>query len=299
MHQASVGFHCPECLAAEHTRVVSARGLTAGQPVVTLTLMAINIVVWIGGQIIWRPKSLFTTAPEAIANGGLFANLPSKVAYVGNQIVGYTDYVGVAQGEWYRLLSAGFIHAGIIHLAMNMWVLYLLGRIFEQQLGGIRLGLIYFASLFAGSLGALVASPDSVTVGASGAIFGLMGALLSIAKARGMALRDSGLVGIVALNLVITFTLSSYISVGGHIGGLIGGAIAGLVIVDLPERMRHSDRRTRSVVTWVAGVGLCIVFILASIVVANGVDAKGRGVARSPRDVPTTPVASAPHRSLH
>lgn len=282
MHQASVGFHCPECLAAEHTRVISARGLTAGQPIVTVALMAINVVVWVGGQLLYRTNDLLTTSPEVIAKGGLYANLPSKVAYVGDRIVGYTDYVGVAQGDWYRLLSSGFIHAGIIHLAMNMWVLYILGRIFEEQLGRVRMGLIYFASLFAGSLGALIASPDSVTVGASGAIFGLMGALLSIAKARGVALRHTGLVGIVVLNLVITFSLSSYISVGGHVGGLIGGAIAGLVIVDLPERMHRADRRTRSLVAWAGGIGLCVVFIAAAIFVANGAGERGHGVARAP-----------------
>jgi len=283
MHQASVGFHCPECVAKEHTRVVSARGLATGQPVATLVLMAINIIVWIGGQIVWKTNDLLTTSPEAISKGGLFAGLPSMLSLDSTgRVVGYSDYVGVAHGEWYRLLTAGFIHAGIIHLAMNMWVLYILGRIFEEQLGRTRMVLIYFASLFAGSLGALVASPDSITVGASGAIFGLMGALLSIAKARGVALRHTGLLGIVVLNLVITFGLSSYISVGAHVGGLIGGAIAGLVIVDLPERMHRADRRTRSIVMWAGGVGLCIVFIAASIFVANAAGDKGSGVARGP-----------------
>ncbi len=269
MHQASVGFHCPECVAREHTRVVRGRGLGPGQPVLTLVLMGLNIAVWLVGQIIWRTEDLLTTAPEAISKGGLYANLPSKVAYVGGRVVGYADYVGVAHGEWYRLLTSGFIHAGIIHLAVNMWVLYILGRIFEEQLGRLRLGLVYFASLFAGSLGALIASPDSITVGASGAIFGLMGGLLAIAKARGVALRNTGLVGLVVINLVITFTLSSYISVGGHVGGLVGGAIAGFVIVDLPDRMPRADRRTRTLIAWAGGIGLSLLFIAASIVAAD------------------------------
>lgn len=300
MHQASVGFHCPECLAKEQTRVVSARGLTAGRPIVTLVLMAINVVVWVGGQLVYKTNDLLTTSPEVIANGGLFANLPNKVVTVGDRVVGYTDYVGVAEGDWYRLLSSGFIHAGIIHLAMNMWVLYILGRIFEEQLGRVRMGLIYFASLFAGSLGALIASPDSVTVGASGAIFGLMGALLSIAKARGVALRHTGLVGIVVLNLVITFGLSNYISVGGHVGGLIGGAIAGLVIVDVPERMRGADRRTRSLVAWAGGIALCVIFIAASVFVANNAGERGgRGVASAPQvSLTHPPTASATQRSV-
>ena len=292
MNQASVGFHCPECLAKEHTRVVKGRGLRSGQPILTIVLMASNVVVWVLGQIIWRTNDVMTTAPEAIEKGGLFADLPTRVSSIGNQIVGYSHYAGVAHGEWYRLLSSGFVHAGIIHLAVNMWMLYLLGRIIEQQLGRTRLGLIYFASLFAGSFGALVASPDSITVGASGAIFGLMGAMLAVARARGVALRDTGLIGIVVINLVITFTLSNYISVGGHVGGLIGGVIAGLLIVDLPERMRGSNRRTRQAATWAAGIGLCVIFIAASILVANAAR-DSRGNTASAR-TPAATVVGAP-----
>lgn len=266
MNQASVGFHCPECLAKEHTRVVRGPRVASGQPVLTIALMAVNVVVWVVGQIVWKTNDVMTTAPDVIWGGGLFTDLHKYVNGLG---MGVGPIDGVAEGQWYRLLTSGFIHAGIIHLAVNMWVLYLLGRIFETQLGRARLGLIYFASLFAGSLGALVASPNAITVGASGAIFGLMGALLSIARARGVALRDTGLLGVVMINVVITFTLSNYISVGGHIGGLIGGALAGVLIVDLPERMRSKDRRTRTAVAWAAGVAMCVVFVVASILVAN------------------------------
>ncbi len=264
MHQASVGFHCPECVAQEHTRVVHARGLRPDQPVLTITLMAINVAVWIIGQLVWKPTSFFTTSDGAIRVGALYA---SGIQVEHGRVVG--GLLGVGHGEWYRLLSAGFVHANIIHLAVNMWALYVLGRVTETLLGRTRTGLIYFVSLFAGSLGALVASPDSVTVGASGAIFGLMGGLLAVAKARGVALRDTGLLGVLVINLLLTFGLSSYISVGAHVGGLIGGAIAGLVVVDLPNRLRRADRRTRAVVTWAGGIGLCVVFFVAGIIAGD------------------------------
>lgn len=276
MHQASVGFHCPECLAAESTRVVHAGALRGTQPILTLVLMGLNIAVWVVGQLVFRTDDLLSTAPEALSKGGLFADLPTRVAYVGDRVVGYSNYVGVAHGEWYRLLTAGFIHVSILHLAVNMWALYVLGRILEQQLGRVKTGLIYFVSLFAGSLGSLIVSPNVLTVGASGAIFGLMGAMLSIAKARGVALRNTGLIGVLVLNLVLTFGISG-ISIGAHLGGLVGGAIAGLAVVDLPERMHRADRRTRTVVTWATGLGLCVVFIAVGILVA-GANAGGGGL---------------------
>lgn len=296
MNQASVGFHCPECLAKEHTRVVRGPRPAGGRPVLTIVLMGVNIAVWVIGQIIWKTNDVMTTAGEVIEKGGLFADLPTRIRYIGGTAVGYADWAGVAHGQWYRLVTSGFIHAGVIHLAFNMWMLYLLGRIMEQQLGRARLGLIYFASLFAGSLGALIASPDHVTVGASGAIFGLMGAMLAIARARGVALRETGLLGVVVINLVITFTMSQYISVGGHIGGLIGGAIAGFVIVDLPERMRDVPRRSREILTWAIGIGLCVIFAAAAILVADRARDSGGNVA-SPAAVvvhDAGTVASAP-----
>ncbi len=269
MHQASVGFHCPECVAKEHTRVVHARGLGHFRPVVTMVLIGINTFVWIAGQIIWKPSNLFDTSNGAIRAGALFAD-GVKVTNSGLELL------GVGNGQWYRLLSGGFVHANILHIGINMWALWILGKITEQLLGRTRMALIYFVSLFAGSLGALVASPQSVTVGASGAIFGLMGGLLVVAKARGVALRDTGLLGVLAINLVLTFGLSSYISVGAHVGGLIGGGIAGLVVVDLPNRMRNADRRTRELVTWAGGVALCVVFIVAAIIVADNITATHR-----------------------
>jgi membrane associated rhomboid family serine protease len=267
MHQASVGFHCTECVAKDHTRVVRARGIRGFQPILTMVLVGINVAVWVLGQVIWKPTNFIDTSDGAIRAGGLFAN---AVRLQDGHGVG--QLIGVAHGEWYRLLTAGFVHVSIFHLVINMWALWVLGRVTEQLLGRTKMGLIYFVSLFAGSFGALAVRPDSVTVGASGAIFGLMGGLLMVAKGRGVAMRDTGLLGVLVLNLVITFTLSSYISVGAHIGGLIGGGIAGLLLVDFPNRMRAASRRTRDVATWAIGVALCLAFIVAAIAVARSQD---------------------------
>ncbi len=291
MHQASVGFHCPECVAEHHTKVVRAGALRPTQPVVTWTLIAINTAVWLLGQVLWRTSDLFTTSNGAIRAGGLFSN-GIRVDPATNLPMG--SLIGVAHGEWYRLVSGGFVHANIIHLGMNMWALYVLGRLTEQLFGRTRMGLIYMVSLLAGSVGALLYAPDSLTVGASGAIFGLMGAVLVVAKARGMAMRDTGLLWVLGINLLLTFGLSSYISVGAHIGGLIGGGIAGLLIIDVPLRLDNASRQARQRVSVAIGVVLLVVFFAAGVIVANA-HTPGRvsGVAHGPAVVAPPPSSAA------
>jgi membrane associated rhomboid family serine protease len=130
---------------------------------------------------------------------------------------------------------AGFVHAGIIHLALNMYVLYIAGSLLEPGIGRARFLGLYFVSLLAGSFLALVFDPNSNTVGASGAIFGLMAAAVVIARGRGRndVAQQFGL--FVVLNLFLTFSVSG-ISIGGHIGGLIGGALAALAILAIERR---------------------------------------------------------------
>ena len=118
-----------------------------------------------------------------------------------------------------------------------MFALYVLGGLLEPAVGRLRFGIIYFVSLLAGSFGALLLEPDAPTVGASGAIFGLMGAAVVVMRNRGINPMESGLGLWIGLNLLITFTIPS-ISIGGHIGGLIGGALAALLLFDLPDRVR-------------------------------------------------------------
>lgn len=220
MQQASVGFHCPECTKSGAQKVVRASQLRT-RPVVTQALIAINVAIFVAGV-----GSGLQTRPQVLTDFGLAAG--GKLSGGGG--------IGVAGGEWYRLLTSGFLHFNVIHIGLNMWVLYQLGQLLEPALGRLRFGLVYLVAMVSGALGVLILSPNSLTVGASGAVFGLMGAAVAAFRARGINPFDTGLGGAIVLNLVITFSLSRYISVGGHVGGLIGGFIAGWILVDAGPR---------------------------------------------------------------
>ena len=116
-----------------------------------------------------------------------------------------------------------------------MYLLYLLGQMLEPAIGSVRFALVYTVALLAGSLGALIVTPDAVTVGASGAVFGLMGAAAVELRARGINPFETGIGGLIVFNLIFSFVLSG-ISIGGHIGGLIGGAAAGFLFLQADER---------------------------------------------------------------
>jgi membrane associated rhomboid family serine protease len=172
---------------------------------VTYGLIAVNVIVY------------FAEAAQGIGLRGTR----------GSSVIGDGAVYGpaIADGEWWRLLTAGFIHAGLVHLAFNMIALWWLGPALEGYLGSLRMSAIYLSSLLWGSAGALIASADARTVGASGGVYGLMAALLVIQRQRGMALLGSGVGALLGVNLVITFLVPG-ISIGGHLGGLVGGAAA-------------------------------------------------------------------------
>ena len=129
------------------------------------------------------------------------------------------------------------MHENLIHIGFNMYVLYILGQMLEPALGRLKFGTIYAVSLLCGSFGALLVTPHSPTVGASGAVFGLMGAAAVEMRARQIPVMQSGVGGLILLNLVISFALPG-ISWGGHIGGLIGGAVA-MLVLQLGDRYRR------------------------------------------------------------
>jgi membrane associated rhomboid family serine protease len=153
---------------------------------------------------------------------------------------------GVAHGEWWRLLTAAFLHYGPFHLAINMYSLYFAGSILEQVIGRWRFLLLYVGSGIAGSAGALVLSPNSITVGASGAIFGILGALFALER-RGVLHSGGQIAGLIVLNLAFTLLVPG-ISIGGHVGGLIGGVVLMYALLRVGESALRSGLVTAGVI---------------------------------------------------
>jgi membrane associated rhomboid family serine protease len=168
--------------------------------------------------------------------------------------------VGLSEGEWWRLLSAAFLHYGPIHLGMNMLALWWFGRALEDALGPLRFLLVYIVSGLAGSAGALIANPNAVTVGASGAIFGILGAAVVLERQQTNVLGGSALT-LIILNLAFTFAVPG-ISIGGHLGGLAGGALAMLMLTRLGSRRIVHARNDLLGIASVLAVGV-LSFVIA------------------------------------
>jgi membrane associated rhomboid family serine protease len=244
MTPTPVGMRCPEC-ARQRTKVVTARSMT-GVPTVTYALIAINVIVFVA---------------ELATGVGLFSGLGNSWVIEHFALSRFT----VAQGDWWRLVTSGFLHANLIHIGFNMYVLYVLGQMLEPAIGGFRFALIYFVSLLAGSFGALLLTKIGLTLGASGAVFGLAGAGVMIMRSRGIDPMQSGLPLFIGINLLFSVTFSG-ISIGGHIGGLIGGALAAVVLFDIGERRRAMLPQAVPVLLTL-GIGAAAV--IGSLAVAN------------------------------
>lgn len=231
MQQASVGFHCPECAAAGAQREYRGVAALRARPIVTQVLIAVNVVAFVAMQAT-RALDPSSTYGKIIA-----AQTPNRGLFADGALWG----PAIPDEPW-RLLTGGFLHSneipfGILHLGMNMWILWVFGRMLEPALGRSRFVALYFAALFGGALGVVLLDPRSLTIGASGAIFGLFGAAFVVARDRGIDIRQTGLVQLLVLNLVLTFGLAGFVSVGGHLGGLVGGALAALVLVEGGKRL--------------------------------------------------------------
>ena len=215
MHQASVGFHCPECARTGRQKVVTARSL-ATRPVVTIALVTTNIVIWI----------------LAVIETGSITN---TLAGTGWTVKGALFGPAVAAGDWWRPITAGFLHVSFIHVGFNMFLLYQLGLLLEPAIKARAFAILYLLSLVGGSFLVLVIDPNQVTVGASGAVFGLMGAAFVAMRSRGIDPFKTGIGALIVMNLVFTFAIPG-ISIGGHIGGLISGAVGGWILWVLGPR---------------------------------------------------------------
>jgi membrane associated rhomboid family serine protease len=211
MTQAPVGIRCPEHSGSGQP-MRTGRGLTSamrpssGSPL-TIALVAVNVVVFL----------------VELGQGGGAWNAGGTVV-----IRGALYGPAVANGDWWRLVTSAFLHANFIHLAMNMLALWLFGSQLERYVGSLRFGLIYLVSGLAGSAGALIAAPNSLTLGASGAIFGLLGAFVTLEYLQTGRIGGPALT-LLIVNLAFTFAVPG-ISYGGHIGGLVGGVLTTLAL---------------------------------------------------------------------
>lgn len=246
MIDAAVGYQCPECVREGSRSVRKATTLLGGERrentnLVTKVLIGINALVWLaitfsGSNEI--EERLFLLKQAIISNGELG---------------------GVLTGEWYRVLTATFTHTAIWHIGLNMLVLWILGSQLEPVLGRWRFVTLYLLSGLGGSAASLLGLADNqASLGASGAVFGLFGALFIVARRFGAD--TSFIVGILAINVIIGFTVPS-IDWRAHLGGLVTGAVLALVFVHAPRKHRTAFGLGASVLVFVVIVAVAALFV--------------------------------------
>src|SRR3954451_13584419 len=229
MTTTPVGMRCPEC-SRQRTPVRTMRNVRS-EPRVTVAIIALCVLAFLA------------TGSFGPGGGGGDA-LFRKLALFGPD---------VSAGEYWRLVTSGFLHAGILHIAFNMYILWILGNILEPAIGTGRFVAIYFVSLLGGAFGALLLSdPRSATVGASGAVFGLMGAAFFELRHRGIDPFQAGIGGLIVFNLLLSVIVPG-ISIGGHLGGLFAGALCALAL-------QFGDRRRSQLI----GFGICALLAVAA-----------------------------------
>jgi membrane associated rhomboid family serine protease len=248
MTPAPVGIRCPEHSGKpqglERVTRAAERSRALGRSTITMVLIGINVAVYLaelaaGGSIDGTNNWIFF-------HGALYGPL-------------------VANGDWWRLFTAMFLHYGPLHLGLNMYSLYWVGTVLERVIGPWRFLGLYLASGLAGSAGALILTPNAVTVGASGAIFGILGALFVLER-QGHIQSGGQIVMLIVLNLVLTFAFSGFalggsatglqISLGGHLGGLIGGAVGTWFLL----KVRRSSALSAAVIAAVAIVSVILAY---------------------------------------
>jgi membrane associated rhomboid family serine protease len=219
MTPTPVGMRCPEC-SRERTRVTRGVRSTPALPRATQALIIINVLVF-----------LAETAAGAPLGGGGGGTVWFHGALYGPALTAHNlspFYTGTH--EYWRLITAPFLHDGILHIGINMVSLYFVGSALEPAIGSRNFLVVYFTSLLAGSFGAVLFQPGYPSIGASGA-------MIVVARYRGIPFWQSGLGFVLVLNIVFSLSVRG-ISIGAHLGGLIGGLIAGWLILELDERRR-------------------------------------------------------------
>jgi membrane associated rhomboid family serine protease len=242
MNAASVGHQCPECVAEGRRTQRSARtafggSLSGRAGVATRVLIGINVVAMV--------ISVVTGGSGAVAGGGWGGLLGQGTPLTDwGSVIGYATYGpgqpelhGIAAGEWYRLVTAMFLHFGVLHLLMNMYALWILGRELEGVLGRLRFVGLYLLAGLGGNVAAYVlGAPNQSTAGASTAVFGLMSAIFVIL--RRLNLSVAPILPVIVINVIFTFAVAN-ISWQGHMGGLVVGAVVAAILAYAPSRNRN------------------------------------------------------------
>jgi membrane associated rhomboid family serine protease len=258
MTPTPVGMRCPEC-AKQKTKVRTAqtiRSAGAAAAQATKALIGINVVMY-----------LLEIATGGGGFNGASGSIVEHLSLVGIgwdgtlTSSGAQHLIGVDQGQYWRLVTGGFLHASIIHIAFNMYLLWILGQMIEPAIGSIRFLVVYFTALLAGSFGALLLEPQAITVGASGAIFGLMGFAFFELRARGIDPFRAGIGWLIVINLGLGLVLNN-VSVGGHVGGLIAGSLCALAF-------QYSAKVRQPALAYVACAAISLIAIVAAIAVSG------------------------------
>lgn len=271
MREAAVGFQCPSCVAegAKQTRQGRAPygGTRSANPALTsFVLIGLNLVIWLGIQLSGGSRSRLVDALALMplgrcdaVRGGYYPGILETRCDV---IPGTSWVPGVADGAVWQLMTSAFSHVEIWHIAFNMLALWVLGPQLEAALGRVRFLALYLVSALAGSTAVMWLSGEQVqTLGASGAIFGLLGAFLVIARKVGGNLQP--ILMILGVNLVITVAGSSFISWQGHLGGLVGGLLTTAVLVYAPRQQRGLWQLVGTTLLVVALLAACVLRALS------------------------------------
>ncbi|MEH1168950.1 rhomboid family intramembrane serine protease [Micromonospora sp. CPCC 205539] len=260
MREASVGHQCPECVNEGRRSVRPARtafggGAAGRHGYVTKALIALNVLLMLLSIASDRGGD---AAAGGSGFGGLMGGdtpLTNWGSVLGRAFLPDGTLGGIAEGQWYRLVTAMFLHYGVVHLLLNMWALWVLGRSLEASLGRLRFAALYLIAGLGGNVAAyLFSSQNSATAGASTAIFGLFAALLIIERKLG---RDiSQIIPVLVINLVFTLAVPG-ISIPGHLGGLLVGGAVALVFAYAP--------RGRRTLVQVVGGAIILLVLLALV----------------------------------
>ena len=287
MTVAPVGIRCPDhaggrpkavaaaarpaSIAGRRVRRATARrGYVIPEFSVTRTLVIVNVLVYLaelasGSGI--QADSGWIFQHGALVQNGTYVGDTLRAVHSGVPIPAPFPAVGLEHGEWWRLLTAAFLHYGPIHLGLNMLALWWLGSPVEAALGRARYLLVYLAAGLAGSTGALLLSPNAVTVGASGAIFGILGALLVLEYQVTGSLMGQAMT-LIIINIVFSVALSSNISLGGHVGGLVAGILGTVALVGF--RKQYPAVGTAGIVRCAVVVAIAVISVVIAYLQVRG-----------------------------